>query len=83
MAWLVLLRSCLSSAWKARTGLWRVEEICRVCRMNPVHADHLRAQRRSYAAGGLAEAKGKYRGSIVDSFAVLPIGCRVVVRVYG
>lgn len=43
--------------------------------MNPVRADHLRAQRRSYAAGGFAEAKGKYRGSIVDSFALVPIGC--------
>lgn len=29
-----------------------------------------------YAAGGFAEAKGKYRGSIVESFAVVPIGCR-------
>jgi hypothetical protein len=28
-----------------------------------------------YAAGGFAEAKGKYRGSIVESFAVVPIGC--------
>ena len=27
-----------------------------------------------YAAGGFAEAKGKYRGSIVESFAVVPIG---------
>ena len=30
-----------------------------------------------YAAGGFAEAKGKYRGSIVESFAVVPIGCCV------
>lgn len=30
-----------------------------------------------YAAGGFAEAKGKYRGSIVESFAVVPIGCRI------
>lgn len=33
-----------------------------------------------YAAGGfakVAEAKGKYRGSIVEAFAVLPIGCRI------
>jgi hypothetical protein len=28
-------------------------------------------------AEGFAEAKGKYRGSIVDSFAVVPIGCFV------
>ena len=59
----------------ARTGLWRMEGICTACRMDPVHADHLGAQRRSYAAGGFAEAKGKYRGSIVDSFALVPIGC--------
>jgi hypothetical protein len=26
-------------------------------------------------AEGFAEAKGKYRGSIMDSFAVVPIGC--------
>ena len=44
-------------------------------RMNPVFADHLRAHSASYAAGGFAEAKGKYRGSIVESFAVVPIGC--------
>ena len=30
-----------------------------------------------YAAGGFAEAKGKYRGSIVEAFAVVPIGCRI------
>lgn len=30
-----------------------------------------------YAAGGFAEAKGKYRGSIVDALAVVPIGCRI------
>jgi hypothetical protein len=30
---------------------------------------------RCYAAGGFAEAKGKYRGSIVETIAVLPIGC--------
>lgn len=30
-----------------------------------------------YAAGGFAEAKGKYRGSIVESFAVVPIGCHI------
>ena len=30
-----------------------------------------------YAAGGFAEAKGKYRGSIVESYAVVPIGCRI------
>jgi hypothetical protein len=72
-AWLMLL----SSAWEPRTRLWHGERICSVFRMNPVHADHLRAHSASYAAGGFAEAKGKYRGSIVESLAVLPIGCCV------
>jgi len=70
-AWLMLL----SSAWEPRTGLWRGEEICSLNRMNPVNADHLRAHSAVTAAGGFAEAKGKYRGSIVESLAVLPIGC--------
>ena len=72
--WLLLL----SSAWEPRTGLWRGEGICSVFRMNPVHADHLRAHGASYAAGGFAEAKGKYRGSIVEGLAVLSIGWAIV-----
>jgi hypothetical protein len=51
-AWLMLL----SSAWEPRTRLWHGERICSVFRMNPVHADHLRAHSASYAAGGFAEA---------------------------
>jgi hypothetical protein len=54
-AWRVLL-SCLSSAWAPRTGLrCGGHGVCSVCRMNPVGADHLRAQ------GDLTWRKGSQR----------------------
>lgn len=52
-----VLLSCLSSAWAPRSGLWRGVGICSVCRMNPVGADRLRAQR------GLTRREGSLKES--------------------
>ena len=70
-AWLMLL----SSAWEPRTGLWRGEGICSVYRMNPVHADHLRAHSALTRREGSQRLKESTAAPSWPSLAVVPIGC--------